>query len=175
VALVAWHLKAEASANVGLVAASCQVDGGQSSLVANAFAGDIGKLGKIAEVTKFNGGKFDAAMLKNLAGFVGDLASVIASEGSKIPPVAVKYGALGPNLYSPEKAVAANHYALEQLRRGQPRKGLDDWVAAHHEWKDTLSPAIVQTSYASFGVESFSSGGSDDQRKAASDVQSLGA
>ena len=174
VALAAWHLNAGASSNVGLVAASCQVDRGQSSLLVKIFAGDVAKLDKIAEVTRFNGDAFNATTLKNLAGFVSDLSLILVQDGSNIPPVPVKAGALDPNGYSPQRAVAANHYAIEQLKQGRPASQLDAWVREHKEWRDYLSPVIVRTAFANLGVQGFNSGGTQETKELAQKIQGLG-
>jgi len=177
VAVVAWNIDVKASANLGLVAASAQVKGGQSSILAHAFAGDISALGGIAGITKFNGTKFDAQTLKDLAGFVGQLAGVIADNGATIAPAAMDFGVLNPNVYTPDKVVTANSFAIEQLCRSTPRSGLDNWLAGggHDDWrKAVISPTVVAAAYANFGVTAYTDGGSTDQVRQAQLVQGLG-
>jgi hypothetical protein len=177
VAVVAWNIEVSASANLGLVAASGQVKGGQSSILAHAFAGDISVLGGIAGITKFNGTKFDAQTLKDLAGFVAQLAGVIAKTGATIAPAAMDYGVLNPNVYSPDKVAASNGFAIEQLCRNTSRSKLDDWLAGggREDWRNAvISPTVVAAAYANFGVTGYTDGGTPDQVNAAKAVQGLG-
>jgi hypothetical protein len=177
IAIVAWHIDVKATANLGMVAASTQLGAGQSSLIAHAFAADVSKLGRISEIMKYNSEKFDAQMLKNLAEFVGQLTSLIASKGSEIAPAAVKYGVLNPNQYNPDHIVASNSFAIEQLARGEPRSGLDNWTAGrnHDDWRNNVfSPVVISAAYENFGVPNYNGRGTDEQRKAADTLKRLG-
>lgn len=178
VGLVAWNIKAHLSVNLGSVAASTQLEGGQTSVSAHAFAGDVAMLGDVARVSEFGGKKFDAKMLQDLAGFVSKLAMVMAKSGEKIPPKKrLARGVLNPNLYDPKKAIASNSYAIEQMWHQRPRSQLSQWLAngRFKDWTDDrLSPTIIAAAYAALGNNGFYSPITPEQTKAAQVAQSIG-
>lgn len=178
VGLVAWNIKAHLSVNLGSVAASSQLEGGQTSVSAHAFAGDVAKLGDVARVSEFGGKKFDAKMLQDLAGFVSKLAMVVAKSGHEIPPKKnVARGVLNPNLYSPRNVIASNSYAIEQIWHQRRRSGLADWLAngRFKDWTgNILSPTIIAAAYESLGVDGYHSPITEANTAAAKELQKVG-
>lgn len=178
VGLVAWNVEAKMSVNLGSIAASSQLKGGQTSVSAHAFAGDVAKLGDVARVSEFGGKKFDAKMLQDLAGFVSKLAMVVAKSGHEIPPrKGVARGVLNPNLYEPQKAIASNSYGIEQIWHQRRRSELSDRLAdgKFKDWAgNMLSPTIIAAAYAALGNDGFNSPITEAQTRAARVAQSIG-
>ena len=176
-AIVAWGMKAEATANLGMIAASVETNAGHSQIYAECYAKDVSKLGMIADITKFSGRKFDAAAIQELAEFVSRFVDLIASEGATIEPTPSHAIVLHPHRYQPQHVVASNNFAIVSLDNARPRSYLNDWlrVSEHDSWQQgVLSPVVVKAAYEAFSTPGYNQTPSAADTKLAHTLRQLG-
>jgi hypothetical protein len=175
IGIKAWSIEAKLTANLGMVAAAAELGSAQTAMEIQVFSGDVSKFAMVAEAVKYLT-KFNAETLKNISGLVATLTDVIIKDGADIPPVLVKYSEFSPNMYTPDRIVASNTFAIESLAHGRARSQFDTWRTGgdKRDWVDAMSPGIVQCAYENLGVMDAFSTGTPKQREDAETLRKLG-
>lgn len=178
IGIKAWGLESKMTANLGMVAAAAELNVAQTQMEVQVFAGDVKRFSAVTDAVKLLTTKFSAETLKNIAGVVSILTDVVSKDGATIPPVLVKYGEFKPNLYTPDRIVISNSYALESLGRGNSRQNLDAWLAhdaGRKKWVKEIGPQIVQCAYENLGFANSNSVPTDAERTELWRLRNLGA
>lgn len=151
VGIAVWKVSVDASANIGLVAASTAIKAAQThlQLVQNGLSD--GMVDIIEPLKDFSDAGPD--FLRALSVVADELTTALVNDSAQITPQVLQVAALDLEAFTMLNAAASNRFAVERVQRSQSMESMDTWIRERWDAYGTvISPATVASAYRAFGI-----------------------